>query len=58
MLVRPVLIHKSIEAVPGNVLQHAVKYAILVQHGEASFRVPNVGERSKHRRIHAMRIVH
>jgi hypothetical protein len=38
-------------------LQYAVKDAILVLHGAASFRVSIVGKTSKHRRIHAMRLV-
>jgi hypothetical protein len=29
-----------------------------VQHGMVPFRVSNVGKTSKHRRIHAMRLVH
>ena len=43
MLVGMVLIHKPIEAMPGYLLQYAVKHAILVQHGAGSFRVSNVG---------------
>src|ERR1700690_1496017 len=35
-----------------------MEYAILVPHGAGSFRVSNVAERSKHRRIHAMHFVH
>ena len=57
MLVRAVLFHKSIKTVPRHLLQYAVKHAILVQHGVGSFRVANVGKTSKHRRIHAMRLV-
>jgi hypothetical protein len=52
-----VLFHKSIKTVPRHLLQYAVKHAILVQHGVGSFRVANVGKTSKHRRIHAMRLV-
>jgi hypothetical protein len=58
MLVGMVLIHKPIEAMPGDLLQYAVKHAILVQHGAGSFRVSNVGKTSKHRRIHAMHHVY
>jgi hypothetical protein len=57
MLVRAVLVHKSIETLPRHMLQYAVKDAILVLHGAASFRVSIVGKTSKHRRIHAMRLV-
>ena len=57
MLVRAMLIHKSIKTVPRHLLQYAVKHAILMLHGVGPFRVSIVGKTSKHRRIHAMRLV-
>jgi hypothetical protein len=58
VFVGTVLIHKPIEAMPGQLLQYPVKHAILVQHGVVPFRVLTVGKTSKHRRIHAMRLVY
>ena len=58
VLIGIVLIHKPSEALPRHMLQSAVEYAILMQHGVASFRVLIVGKTSKPRRIHAMRLVH
>jgi hypothetical protein len=58
MLVGPVRVHKLLETMPRHMLQQSVQYAILMPHGVASSRVSNVGERSKHRRIHAMHPVH
>jgi hypothetical protein len=57
MLVGIVPVHQPLKTMPGHVLQYPVKYAILMQHGVAPFRVANVGKTSKHRRIHAMRPV-
>jgi hypothetical protein len=54
----PVLLHYSLEPMPRNMLQYSMKHAILVQHGVGPFRVQNVAQRSKHRRIHVMRRVH
>ena len=58
VLVGTVFIHKPGEAAPRHMLQHRVEYAILMQHGVASFRVLIVGKTSKPRRIHVMRQVH
>jgi len=38
MFVGPLLLHKPIKPMPGQVLQHPVQYAILVQHGVACSR--------------------
>ena len=43
MLVGLVFIHKPFEAVPRQMLQYAVKHAIVVPHGVASFCVLIVG---------------
>jgi hypothetical protein len=43
MLVGLVFIHKPIEAMPRHMLQYAVKHAIVVSHGVASFCVLIVG---------------
>ena len=54
VLVGPEPIHKAVHHAPRHQLQDRMKYCILMRHGAASFRVSNIGECSKRRRIHAM----